>query len=79
MIEWREGGGGGGGSKQKGQEKSAPLHLIPKMHVGNTSHQIIQFIRKKHQWNLEWMENLMITSQMISGWPCNGICNGGIY
>jgi hypothetical protein len=40
MIEGREGGGGGGGSKQRGQEKSAPLHFIPKMHVSNTSHQI---------------------------------------
>jgi hypothetical protein len=39
MIEWGEGGGGGGGSKQRGQEKSARLHLIPKMHVRGTSHQ----------------------------------------
>jgi hypothetical protein len=40
-------GGGGGDSKQKGQEKSTPLHLIPKMHV---SHHIklIQVIKKKH-------------------------------
>jgi hypothetical protein len=40
MIKWGEGGGGRGGSKQKGQEKLAPLHLIPKLHVSNTSHQI---------------------------------------
>ncbi len=40
MVEWKEGGGGGGGSKQRGQEKSKPLHLIQKMHVSNTSHQI---------------------------------------
>jgi hypothetical protein len=40
MIEKREGGGGGGGSNQKGQERSSPLHLIPKMHVNDTSHQI---------------------------------------
>ncbi len=41
MMEWKEGGGGGGGgSKQKGQEKLAPLHFIPKMHVWDTSHQI---------------------------------------
>jgi hypothetical protein len=36
----KRGGGGGVGSKQKGQEKSTPLHLIPKMHVSDTSHQI---------------------------------------
>ncbi len=40
MIEWKEGGGGGGRSKQMGQEKSAPYHLISKMHVSDTSHQI---------------------------------------
>ncbi len=40
MIDWGEGGGGGGGSKQRGQEKLAPLHLIPRMHVSNKSHQI---------------------------------------
>ncbi len=40
MIEWKEGGGGGGDLKQKGKKKSAPLHLIPKMHVSNTPHQI---------------------------------------
>jgi hypothetical protein len=40
MIERREGGGGASISKQKGQEKLAPLHLIPKLHVNNTSHQI---------------------------------------
>jgi hypothetical protein len=36
MIEWREGGGRGGDSKQRGQEKLAPLHLIPKKHVSDT-------------------------------------------
>jgi hypothetical protein len=36
MIEWGEGGGGGGGSKQRGQKKLTPLHLIPKMHVSDT-------------------------------------------
>ncbi len=40
MIEWREGGGRGGGSKQKGQEKSTPLHFILKMHANDTSPQI---------------------------------------
>ncbi len=39
MIEWGEGGGGGGSSKQRGQEKSIWLHLIPKMHVRGTPHQ----------------------------------------
>jgi len=38
MVEWRE-GGRGSNSKQKGQEKLAPLHLIQKMHVSDTSHQ----------------------------------------
>jgi len=32
----REGEGGGVDSKQRDQEKSAPLHFIPKMHVSNT-------------------------------------------
>jgi hypothetical protein len=36
----KRGRGGGSHSKKKGQEKSAPLHLIPKMHVSDTSHQI---------------------------------------
>jgi hypothetical protein len=40
MVESREGGVGGGDSKQRGQEKSKSLHLIQKMHVSNTSHQI---------------------------------------
>jgi hypothetical protein len=40
MIEWEEGGEGGGGSKPRGQENLTPLHLIPKMHVSDTQHQI---------------------------------------
>jgi hypothetical protein len=44
----KRGGGGGGYLKKKGQEKLAPLHLIPKMHISDTSHQIIQVIRRKH-------------------------------
>jgi hypothetical protein len=36
----KKGGGGGGASKQKGQKKLAPSHLIPKMHVSGTSQQI---------------------------------------
>jgi hypothetical protein len=35
MIEWR-GGGRGGGSKQRGQKKLAPLHLVPQKHVSDT-------------------------------------------
>jgi hypothetical protein len=41
MMEWKKKrGGGGGGSKQRGQEKLAPSHLIPKIHVSGTSQQI---------------------------------------
>jgi len=40
MIKWKEKGGGGGNWKQRGKNKLAPLHLIQKMHVNATSHQI---------------------------------------
>jgi len=40
MIEWGKGGGKGGSSKQRGEQKLTPLHLIFKMHVSDTLHQI---------------------------------------
>ncbi len=75
----KKGGGGGGGSKQKGQEKIAPLHFIPKMHISNTLHQIDSSYQEKTSVKLILNKNLVITNQMISGWPCNGTYNGGIY
>ncbi len=79
MIEWKEGGGGGDNSKQRGQKILTTLHLIQKMHVSDTSHQINSNYLKKTLVKLKVNGNLMIASQMTSGWPCNGTCNGGIH